>query len=262
MVAEFINRLLSVEQYSFSLEELLRESNKSKNAIRQELAYLIKRQQVINLRKGFYLILTPRYSSFGKLPINLYVDKLFNYLGRGYYLGFYSAAKIYGASHQQAQRDYIMSEPPKLLDIQKSAINIRFLTTSAWPKKNIVSRRSDAGSYSVSSPALTLVDLVHYQNKLGGLNRMLSTIEELSEVVDHQDMEDLLGWYGNKATLQRLGFLIDELNPESFLVNVLFQHLQRQKIHPILLPPNTREKPGAVDKKWKVDTNLKLESDL
>ncbi|MEH6765205.1 MAG: type IV toxin-antitoxin system AbiEi family antitoxin [Aequorivita antarctica] len=262
MVAEYINRLLSVEQYSFSLEELLRESNKSKNAVWQELAYLIKKNQVINLRKGFYLILTPRYSSFGKLPITLYIDKLFNYLERGYYLGFYSAAKIYGASHQQSQRDYVMSGPPKLLDIQKSAIDIRFLTTSAWPQKNILSKKSDAGSYNISSPALTLVDLVHYQNKLGGLNRMLSTIEEMLEVVNQNDMEDLLGWYGNKATLQRLGFLIEELNPESFLADIIFQYLQKQKIHPILLRPNTKEKPGAVDKKWKVDLNLQLENDL
>ena len=183
MVAEYIDKLLSVEEYSFSLDELMRQTAKSKNAIWLELAHLIEKNKVINLRKGFYLILTPRYSNFGKLPINLYIDKLFDYLERKYYLGFYSAAKVYGASHQQAQRDYVMTATPKLLDIQKPAIDISFLTTSAWPEKNIHSKKSDAGIYHISSPALTLADLVHYQNKLGGLNRMLSTIEELREEV-------------------------------------------------------------------------------
>lgn len=262
MVAEYIDKLLSIEEYSFSFDELLRVNKKSKNAIWQELANLIKKNQVVNLRQGFYLILTPRYSSFGKLPINLYIHKLFNYLERDYYLGFYSAAKIYGASHQQAQRDYVLSQPPKLLDIQKSTIDIRFFTTSVWPQKNILSKKSDAGIYYISSPSLTLVDLVYYQNKLGGLNRMLSTIEELLEEVTQNDLEDLLSWYGNRATLQRLGFLMDKLDSENILSNIVFQHLQNQKIRPILLQPSIKERPGAVDNKWKVDINLKLESDL
>ena len=151
MVAEYIDKLLSVEEYSFSLDELMRQTAKSKNAIWLELAHLIEKNKVINLRKGFYLILTPRYSNFGKLPINLYIDKLFDYLERKYYLGFYSAAKVYGASHQQAQRDYVMTATPKLLDIQKPAIDIRFLTTSAWPEKNIHSKKLDLGRKLINS---------------------------------------------------------------------------------------------------------------
>jgi predicted transcriptional regulator of viral defense system len=262
MVAEYIDKLLSVEEYSFSLDELMEQTTKSKNAIWLELAHLIEKNKVLNLRKGFYLILTPRYFSFGKLPISLYINKLFNYLERKYYLGFYSAAKVYGASHQQAQRDYVMTSTPKLLDIQKSAIDIRFLTTSAWPGKNILSKKSDAGIHHISSPALTLADLVHYQNKLGGLNRMLSTIEELVEEVTPNDLEDLLSWYGNKATLQRVGFLLDEIDQENSLSSLIFQHLEKQKIHPVLLKPTNQQRPGAVDNIWKVDTNLQLESDL
>ncbi|MDR6301695.1 type IV toxin-antitoxin system AbiEi family antitoxin domain-containing protein [Mesonia maritima] len=251
-----------MEEYSFSLEELMSRTQKSKNAIWQELAHLIEKNKVLNLRKGFYLILTPRYSSFRKLPINLYINKLFDYLDRNYYLGFYSAAKAYGASHQQSQRDYVMTSSPKLLDIQKSAIDIRFLTTSAWPEQNILSKKSDAGTYQISSPALTLADLVHYQNKLGGLNRMLSTIEELMEESTQKDLENLLSWYSNKATLQRLGFLLDEINQKNGLSTLIFQHLENQKIHPVLLKPTNQQRPGSVDNKWKVDINLKLEGDL
>lgn len=261
-VSEYIKKLLAVEQYSFSIEELLQETGKSKTAILRELARLSEKDEVINLRQGFYLILTPRYSSLGKLPISLYIHKLFDYLRRDYYLGFYSAAKVYGASHQQTQRDYVLTQAPKLLDIQKSSIDIRFLTTSIWPEKNIVSRKSDSGIYYISSPALTLADLIHYQNKLGGLNRMLSTIEELLEEVIQQDIEDLLVWYNHKATLQRLGFLVSEIDPENKLPDLIFEHLKAQKFHPVLLQPNTKQRSGAVDNKWKVDINLKLESDL
>ena len=60
-------------------------------------------------------------------------------------------------------------------------IDIRFFTSGNWSGENIQIKRSDAGIYKVSSPALTIVDLIHHQTKLGGINRMLATIEELSE---------------------------------------------------------------------------------
>ncbi|WP_026838519.1 type IV toxin-antitoxin system AbiEi family antitoxin [Gillisia sp. JM1] len=261
-VSEYIHKLLGVEEYSFSLNELLNQTGKGKTALVRELDRLIEKNEVINLRQGYYLILTPRYSSFGKLPINLYLHKLFDYLGRNYYLGFYSAAKVYGASHQQSQRDYVMTQAPKLLDIQKSAIDIRFLTSSVWPKNNVLTQKSDAGIYYISSPALTLADLVRYQNKLGGINRMLSTVEELLEEVTQNDLEDLLDWYDHKATSQRLGYLISEVEPESLLADLIFEKLNRNKYHPVLLQPSTKQRPGAVDNRWKVDINLQLESDL
>ncbi|AZQ59839.1 hypothetical protein EJ994_13910 [Maribacter sp. MJ134] len=261
-VAEYIKKLLSVEEYAFSMDELLQETDKGKTAILRELARLIEKKEVFNLRQNFYVIFTPRYSNLGKLPINLYIHKLFVFLERSYYLGFYSAAKVYGASHQQIQRDYVMTQAPKPLDIQKPPFDIRFLTTSAWPKKNILFEKSDAGVYQISSPALTLLDLVHYQNKLGGLNRMLSTIEELLEAVTADDLTDLLNWYSQKATLQRLGFLISEIDADNSLCEQIFEDLAKQKIYPVLLQPNSKQRPGAVDNKWKVDVNLKLESDL
>lgn len=261
-VAEYIKKLLSVEEYAFSMEELLRETDKGQTAILRELARLIEKKEVFNLRQNFCVILTPRYSSFGKLPINLYIHKLFGYIGRSYYLSFYSAAKFYGASHQQIQRDYVMTQAPKPLNIQKPPFDIRFLTTSAWPKKNIFLEKSDAGIYHISSPALTLADLVHYQNKLGGLNRMLSMVEELLEAITQDDFNDLLSWYNQKATLQRLGFLISEIDAGNILCDQIFKNLAKQKIHAVLLQPNTKQRPGAVNNKWKVHVNLKLESDL
>ncbi len=262
MVTQYITKLLSVEEYSFSLDELIQETQKTKNSIWLELAHLIEKNEVVNLRKGFYLILPPRYRSLGKLPLNLYIEKLFTYLNREYYVGFYSAAKVHGASHQQLQRDYVMTKPPKLLDISKSPLGIRFLTTTSWPQGNIEARRSDAGIYNISSPVLTLADLVRYQNKLGGLNRILSTIEELMEEVTESDIKELLTWYDHKATLQRLGFLMYQVTDDTLMSNLIFEHLKPQKTYPILLQPDSMKKPGAVDNKFKIDINIKLESDL
>lgn len=259
---EYIKYLLSIENYSFSLDEIAKETTGSSSSLKFELYRLSEKGEIINLRKGFYLIITPRYSSAKKLPIQLYCEKLFQYLNRNYYVSLFSAAKFHGASHQQVQRDYLMTGKPKFNDISKNTIDIRFFTTTNWPDKNIQQKRSDAGIFKISSPALTIVDLIHHQTKLGGINRMLATIEELTEELNESDLAELLSWYPNKSTLQRFGFLLEELCMEGEFQEMIISELEAKNIFPVLLSPKTKEKPGAVNNKWKVDVNVKLETDL
>lgn len=261
-IKDYIKQLLSYEEYSFSWDELVNATGKNQTSTKRELSRLVDKKEVINLRKGFYLIIPPRYSTTGKLPLQLYADKLFKYLNRQYYLGFYSAAKIHGASHQQVQRDYIMTQNPPLIDINKILIDIRFITTTNWPEENILIKKSDAGIYKISSPALTAADLIHYQTKLGGLNRMLAVIQELTEEIDEHDLANLRNWYPHKSTLQRLGFVLDKIVDEDYLSDIIFNHLKSNKYYPVLLSPNSKQKPGAVYNKWKVDVNIELESDI
>lgn len=95
-VSSYIKELQSVEEYSFSLEEVLKNCNKTEIAIKRELSRLVTKKEITNLRKGYYLIISPRYSKQEQIPIQLFVEKLFKYLKSNYYLGFYSAAKFMG----------------------------------------------------------------------------------------------------------------------------------------------------------------------
>ncbi len=260
-VANYIKQLLSFEEYSFSLYELQQALRRNKTSISSELSRLVNKREIVNLRKGYYLIIPPRYSFSGRLPIQLYGEKLFRYLNKNYYLGFYTAAKIHGASHQQVQRDYVMTDIPKLNDISKNTIDIRFFTTSHWPDKNILIKKADAGKFRISTPGLTALDLIHHQTKLGGLNRMLATIEELAEEIDEQDLSELLSWYPKTSTLQRFGFLLEEVGGNEEHLEQIFDQLRSKQFFPVLLSPNSQQKPGSVNNKWKVDVNIKLESD-
>ena len=261
-LAGFIKERLSFEEYSFSKDELIKTNGKKGTALKRELSSSVAKGNIIPLRKGFYLIIPPRYSKQAKLPIQLYSQKLFKSLNRPYYIGLYSAAKFHGASHQQIQRDYIIISKPTLLNITKGTIDIRFFTTAHWPEKNILTKKADAGTFKISDPILTAVDLIHYQNKLGGLNRMLPVIEELIEEMTPSDLRELLTWYSNKSTLQRLGYLLEEFQAENSLVEILFEYFKSIKYYPVLLSPKSKQKAGAVNNRWKVDANIKLESDI
>ena len=262
-LADFIKEKLSLEEYSFSKDELQEVIQKDKEDLTTDLSYLTKKGDIIPLRREFFLIIPPRYSKQTKLPIQLYSEKLFKYLERPYYIGLYSAAKFHGASHQQIQRDYIITTKPTLLDINKGALDIRFFTTTNWPEKNILTKKSDAGIFKISDSVLTAVDLIHYQNKLGGLNRMLSVLEELMDSITYSNLSDLLSWYPHKSTLQRLGYFIDGFeNDDEELVQLLTEYFKKIKYYPILLNPSSKKSAGAVTNFWKVDVNIKLESDI
>lgn len=262
-LADFIKERLSFEEYAFSWDELVRATtNKSETSIRSDLYYAVNNGDVISLRHKFYLIIPPRYSRIGKLPIELYIDKLFTFLNRNYYLGLYSAARYYGASHQQIQKEYVLHDKSSLLSISKGALKLEFFTVSNWPEKNILSRKGDAGMFKISSPVLTAVDLLYHQSKIGGLNRALSILEELVEEVELSDVKDLLSWYSQRSVLQRFGFLLNEYDPNSEPAELIYNHLKLQKFYPVLLSPKSSQKAGAVNNRWKVDVNIKMESDL
>lgn len=259
---DYIKDLLSIEHYSFSIEEISQHVAGNPISLKGELARLVQKKEIINLRKGFYLIIPPRYSKQSQLPVQLYISKLCQHLNRNYYIAFYSAAKFHGASHQQAQREYIMTSTPSLPNIKKHALNIHFFTTSIWPETNILEKKSDAGVFNISSPALTAIDLIHHQTKLGGLNRMLAILEELFEEINANDILDLLTWYPHKSSLQRFGFLLEKIQANDEIHEPIMEFLQQKPFFPVLLSPKFGQKPGAVCNYWKVDVNIKMDSDL
>ena len=252
---------MSYEEYSFSLDELIRNSSKSKEALKSELKRLAEKKEVVNLRKGFYLILTPRYRIFGRLPFELFIDKLFKHLNRPYYVACLSAARFQGAAHQQIQKDYIITELPAVRNIQ-NPVSINFLTSTPWPKMNIQKRKSDAGYFNISTPSLTVADLIHYQSKLGGLNKQFTVIEELSEEIAQIDLKNLLKWYPNKSALQRLGYLFEQIRSNNELPALIHDELKRRGFHPVLLNHKKGQKAGSTGNRWKIDANIQLESDL
>lgn len=262
-VKDYIVKCQSLEEYSFSWNELSEYCNAPESTIRKELVRLIESKELINLRQGFYLIVPPRYRNLGKVPLQLFIDKLFKSLKKEYYVGLYSAATFHGASHQQIQQDYVITEPPALRMIKKkNNTTIHFYKTVQWPKGNLSKRKSDAGTFIISSQALTIVDLIQHQNVLGGINRMLANIEELLEEMTANDLKELLTWYSNKSNLQRMGYLMEYHGVGEEITGILYNKLKENKFYPVVLTPKKGVKPGAVDNRWKVDVNIQLENDL
>ena len=116
--------------------------------------------------------------------------------------------------------------------------------------------------YNISSPSLTLADLLYYQNRIGGINRILAIIEELTESIVLDDVNELITWYPHVNTFQRMGYLLEQFEVDEKILEAIQMHLATQKHYPMLLSPAKNEKPGSANNRWKIDVNITLENDL
>jgi len=66
-VSDYIRQLQGYEEHAFSLEELRISTQISDSTLRKELNRLSAKGEVLNLRKGFFLIVSPRYQNVGCL---------------------------------------------------------------------------------------------------------------------------------------------------------------------------------------------------
>lgn len=259
---DFINELRSNGRYAFSLPEVRNKFEQSDEAIKKALQRLKKKKEIALIRNEFYVIITPEYRSKGILPPSLFMAELMKFLGKAYYIGLLNAAAYYGAAHQQPQSFSVITIKPSLRNINNDNLKINFYIKKGWDKDDIVQKKVDTGYINVSSPELTALDLVYYFDQAGGLNRVATVLEELSESIDANKMLDLAKRYSPITTVQRLGFLLEEILSMQDLSDPIKDYIKTVNYFPVLLRPQ-KEKPEMITgNDWKVVQNLEIETDL
>lgn len=205
----------------------------------------------------------PEYSERGILPPPLFVNELMTFLDKPYYAGLLSAAAMHGAGHQQPQEFFLVTVKPAMRQIQCKGVLINFITKSNMPQTGLEQRKTDTGFITVSGPELTALDLVQFENRIGGLNRVTTVLEELVEKLDATRLKEFLT-KTNVATayLQRFGFILGEALAMQKLAGVVDVHLQSKEYYRIALKPDAPKTGYRMDKRWKVFVNTTLESDF
>lgn len=251
---------------SFSLAELkMNFSKDSEISLRRLLDRLSVKGKIVSVLKGYYLIIPPQYASKGIIPPSMFIDGLMRYLERNYYIGLLNAAALYGASHQQPQEYFVVTEYPVLRTTKKKGIKINYINTRRLPPDVLLEKKkTDVGYITVSKPILTAVDLVNYEKKIGGLNRASIVISELIESISRKDITTELINYATISTIQRFGYILDEILGEYGLGEKLYALCKKAKKKFYLIPLKASgniDKSQLINKKWKLRINTEIETD-
>jgi predicted transcriptional regulator of viral defense system len=258
-IEDYLMIVRSKGRFSVTQNELLQKFNISPKTLNQSLFRLKSKNQIAQVRKGFYAIIPPEYSHQGILPVYLFIDDLMKSLNKNYYLGLYSAAALHGAGHQQPMESQVIIENTILRDIKNDKLSIRFFTSSKWHLENIVQKKTDAGYINVSSPELTALDLVSYSPRMGGINRLLPILEELAEIIKPSKLYKTAKCCNQITIVQRLGFLFENVVGFPVLSSALEKILNENVFSTIPLSLAHKSKEGEVNTKWKVIINTDLQ---
>ncbi|MBD1259819.1 type IV toxin-antitoxin system AbiEi family antitoxin [Maribacter polysiphoniae] len=256
-ISDYLYEIQTQGRYAISLHELRERFGPNEKAIAQKLYRLKKENKLAQVRKEFYVIVPPQYFHQGILPTTYFLDDMMKFLKRDYYLGLYSAAALHGAGHQQPMQSQIIIQKPALRDIKTKNQHLSFFTKSSWNNDWLVKKKTEAGYVLVSSPELTAIDIVHYHKQIGGLNRVVLVLEELSENLKSSKLM-AAAKDSSFPTIQRLGYLLEQIG-ETRLAAGLLTVLDSDKTNTAPLSLSHKNKSGFKNEQWNLIINAEIE---
>lgn len=263
-IRDWIDQLQSQGKIAFALSQTHEAFPElSQDAIKLALNRLSKKERIISIYKGYYLIIDLKYASKGILPPALYIDGFMQFLKRPYYVGLLSAAAYHGAAHQQPQEFFIITSLPALRATQRKGLKVNYISKKSINEDIIESRKTESGYLKISSPALTATDLVQFEKRIGGMNRAATVINELAEVLKPEMFTPTLFDEVSTHSIQRLGYLLEYKVGQKDLAEALLVKAKEAKLSFFRVPLKA-DKPVKgffSDEKWKVIVNTEIEVD-
>jgi len=256
-ISDYLIEVRSKGRFAITLEELRSKFDVSEKALLQNIYRLKTKNQIAQIRREFYVIIPPQYSNSGMLPPSLFIDDMMKFLDKDYYVGLFSAAALHGASHQQPMEFHVITKKPALRNIKNQKLVLNFFTKGDWDKDQIIEKKTEAGYINVSTPELTAFDLVQYNKKIGGLNRILPILEDLTEEMKPSFMARTAKTQ-KTTTIQRLGYLLDEIG-KGTMSNSLYTTIEKKKLKEIPLSLAHSNRIGDIDEQWKIIINTELD---
>lgn len=263
-VASWSEKIQAQGRYGFALTEIKQANPElSDDAVKFALKRLSDKGKVLSVFKGYYLIIPPQYASKGILPPALYLDAFMKYLQRPYYVALLNAAAFHGASHQQPQEYFVMTDFPVIRPTQKKGLKINYISITGFPETLIEKRKTESGYLNISNAALTAGDIVQFEKRVGGLNRAATVLNELAEVIKPTDFSSVLLQHVHVTALQRLGYLLENACYNIELADALFEAIKRESLNLFRIPLKAAKKTKGFssENRWKVIVNTEIEID-
>ncbi len=249
---------------TFSIEDV-RETGmySSEQILQNELYRLCSNKTIASVYRGFYVIIPVQYVLRGSVPATYYIDQLMAYLSKPYYVCMLSAAELLGAAHQRPQQFSVMTTFPKRRVVSTRNVIIDWFYREGLPEDALITKNTETGTIRISNPLLTAADLVQYQQHVGGLSRVATVLEELSEQIDIKSQFASLASFVKKVAWQRLGFILEHVVEENELADELYGQIRNLPGSLMYMPLSTSAEDNTSERnsRWKININIQVEKD-
>ncbi len=235
----------------------------SDQIISNHLYYLSKSKRIQTVHKGFYTAVSLQYRDRGVVPPYNYIDQLMTYLGKPYYISLLSAGVLHGAAHQRPQQLTISTSLPRISFTKNANAQLNWCYRKDVSQTLLNQTNSDTGTLWYSCPELTAVDLVQFNQIIGGLSVAATVLEELSERTNFTMHGEELINATTIPTLQRLGYIFDCILNNTVQADAMANLLKSsgKQVKYVPLSINHPISNSVRDTKWKIIINQDIEPD-
>ena len=263
-IAKWVDQREMTGFMTFSYQEVLASFPSLTTAtVSNELYRMKKKRRIQSVHKGYYAIVPMPFRDKGIVPPYHYIDQLMAYLDKPYYISLSSAGVLHGAAHQRPQKLSIMTTLPRITFSKDSNKHLFWNYRKEIPEALLCKTNSETGTILYSNVELTAVDLVQYNHLAGGLSAVSTIIEELAEATDFRQWGEALVKVTTLPTLQRLGYILDEVLENSSqadaIYDILHPHVGELKYRPLSKKHPMNK--NAINTRWKIFVNHLIEPD-
>lgn len=259
-LADWVDAHQSSGRYAFSREEALKELRISRPAFDRSAARLGGKKRLARIYRGLYVIVPLEYAAAGITPPEWFIGDLMAHLKEPYYIGLLTAAAYHGAAHQRPQTFQVVTGK-SFRAVECRGVAIRFFfkqRLSSTPQEQV---QVPTGYLPVSTPEGTAFDLLRYARRIGGLDRVLTVLQELGEKIDAGKLFRAAAQSRCAAHAQRLGWLLERAKFGG-KVDGLVRWLKTEKPLPAKLDPALPLRGSHFDQRWQLWINAAIEGDL
>lgn len=263
-LADWIDIQAPSGRYTFSRDDVMRAfPDMTSHSIDIAVQRAIGKGRLFSPSRGFYVIVPEEYRLWKAVPQDVYLDRMMQYLGRRYYVSLLSAAERHGAAHQAPMGCQVMVEPPVLHDKVRDGYALRYAERRAIPMDYVQRLEVPSGWLNISGPELTAIDLVVYQDHVGGLTRAATVLEELAMKLDFSHLGTDFAKVASVPAFQRLGYLLDQVLQETSVADGLMELIKHAglKFKTVPLKSGAPTDDSPICERWKVIVNQQIETD-
>ncbi|MEZ5372919.1 MAG: type IV toxin-antitoxin system AbiEi family antitoxin [Microthrixaceae bacterium] len=218
--------------------------------------------KIVSVTKGGWVPVPPTHRSAGAPPPIDYIDQMMRFLDHAYYVGFLSAARMHGASHQVPMVLQIVT-PARLRDRRIGRHRIQYIRRANAATRPVELRDTETGRITVATTETTVLDVVNAPQHAAGLGNVGNVLGELllENRLDTTRLAEDAVDYPTVVT-QRVGWLLEYMAAEVG-TTVDLSPLQELvgSLDYTLLDPRLADA-GPRNDHWRVILNTDVEHDL
>jgi predicted transcriptional regulator of viral defense system len=253
----WVDRMHAHGRLVFTTDQARADLNVTASAAWNALARAQAQGLLYSPARGLYVVVPAEYRTAGAPPWQWYLDPMMRHLEVGYYAGLLTAAAHHGASPQAAQEVQVVVARQQR-DRPAGRTRLRFVQDPRAGAAPVVEAKTPTGRVRISTPEVTMLDLVAHPRVAGGWGNIASLVSELGPLGSRRGWRAALETDPAVPRVQRLGYLLDRFGAPHTAELVAWLASRSPRAVP-LVPGGRRE--GTSDPRWRVVPDPLVQAD-